>query len=53
MAEQFALSPHYWTTLITITAIYQTHAMDATTSWLSLARLDCYPRGQAFINNYN
>jgi hypothetical protein len=28
-------------------AIYQTHAMDATISRLSLACLDCYPHGQA------
>ena len=48
MNEQLALSPHYWTTLMTTPAIYQTHTMGATISWLSQARLDCYLHGQAF-----
>ena len=30
-------------------AIYQTHAMDATISWLSLARCNCFLYGQTFF----
>ena len=29
--------------------IYQTHAMDGTISWLSLAHLVCYLHGQEFL----
>gem|GEM_PF-2812987 len=49
MNEQFALSPHHWTTLMTTPAIYQTHAMGATISWLSQARLDCYLHEHGFM----
>jgi hypothetical protein len=34
-------------TLITPIAICQTHLMDATISWLSQARSDCYPHEQS------
>jgi hypothetical protein len=36
-------------TLIIPLAIYQTHAMDGTISWLSLAHLVCYLHGQEFL----
>ena len=49
MDEQHALVLHEWPILMTTQAIHQTHAMDATISWLSLARLDCYPHGQSFL----
>jgi hypothetical protein len=49
MAEQFALSPHQWTTLIATPAIYQTHAMGATISWLFPIRRNTELHGQAFL----
>jgi hypothetical protein len=36
-------------TQITPPVIYQTYAWDATISWLSLVRLDCYLHGQAYL----
>jgi hypothetical protein len=34
---------------MTTQAIYQTHVRDATISWLSLARLDCYLHEQQSV----
>ena len=46
---QYCFYSSFTATLIIPLTVYQTHTMDATTSWLSQARLDCYLYGHGFI----